>query len=163
MRLELIRVGLLVKLANHYTTKGAFSSITGASQLDCYAKHISKIIRYNSRQHFPWFGWVLWHINHGRLFNAKSSLYICIKYIWFGLVGFYGKSTLEGYLKQNIFINIHYIYMIWFGWFLWHIYHCRLFKTKSFLYIYIKYIWFKLFGFYGKSTLVGYIMLNLFL
>ena len=26
-----------------------------------------------------WLGWVLWHINHCRLFNAKSSLYI--KYI----------------------------------------------------------------------------------
>ena len=23
-----------------------------------------------------WFGWILWHINHCRLFNAKSSLYI---------------------------------------------------------------------------------------
>ena len=28
-----------------------------------------------------WFGLVLWHIKHGRLFNAKSSLYIYIKYI----------------------------------------------------------------------------------
>ena len=27
-----------------------------------------------------WFGLVLWHINHSRLFNAKSSLYIYIKY-----------------------------------------------------------------------------------
>ena len=34
-----------------------------------------------------WFGLDLWHINHCRLFNAKSSLYICIRYIWFGLVG----------------------------------------------------------------------------
>ena len=41
-----------------------------------------------------WFGWVLWHINHCRLFNAKSSLYIYIKYIGFGLVGFYGISTI---------------------------------------------------------------------
>ena len=30
-----------------------------------------------------WFGWVLWHIDNWRLFNAKSSLYIYIKYIWF--------------------------------------------------------------------------------
>ena len=29
-----------------------------------------------------WFGWVLWHINPCRLFNAKSSLNIYIKYIW---------------------------------------------------------------------------------
>ena len=28
-----------------------------------------------------WFGLVLWHINHCRLFNAKSSLCIYIKYI----------------------------------------------------------------------------------
>ena len=34
-----------------------------------------------------WFGLVLWHINHCRLFNAKSFLNIYIKYIWFGLVG----------------------------------------------------------------------------
>ena len=27
-------------------------------------------------------------------------------------------------------------------WFLWHINHCRLFNAKSFLYTYIRYIWF---------------------
>ena len=58
-----------------------------------------------------WFGWVLWHINHCRLFNAKSSLYIYTKYIWFGLVGFYGISTIVGYLMPNPF----YTYInIWF-------------------------------------------------
>ena len=46
-------------------------------------------------------GWVLWHINHCRLFNAKSSLYIYIKYSWFGWVGFYGISTIVGYLMPN--------------------------------------------------------------
>ena len=133
-----------------------------------------------------WFGWVLWHINHCRLFNAKSSLYIYIKYIWFGLVGFYGISTIVGYLmpnplytyildiydwfdwvlwhinhcrllnaKSSLYIYIK--YMIWFGWLLWHINHCWLFNAKSSLCIYIKYIWF---GFYGISTIVGYLMLN---
>ena len=51
-----------------------------------------------------WFGlvcWVLWHINLCRLFNAKSSSYLYIKYIWFGLVGFYGISTIVGYLMPN--------------------------------------------------------------
>ena len=48
-----------------------------------------------------WLGLVLWHINHCRLFNAKSSLYIYIKYIWFGLVEFYGISTIVGYLMPN--------------------------------------------------------------
>ena len=28
-----------------------------------------------------WLGWVLWHINHCRLFNAKSSSYIYIKFL----------------------------------------------------------------------------------
>ena len=47
------------------------------------------------------FGWVLWHINPCRLSNTKSSLYICIKYIWFGLVGSYGILTPVCYLMQN--------------------------------------------------------------
>ena len=29
-----------------------------------------------------WFGWVLVHMNHCRLSNAKSSLYIYFKYIY---------------------------------------------------------------------------------
>ena len=77
-----------------------------------------------------WLGWVLWHINHCRLFKAKSSLYIYIKY------------------------------MIWFGWVLWHINHCRLFNAKFSLYIYIKYIGLGLVGFYGISTIVGYLKPN---
>ena len=48
-----------------------------------------------------WFGWVLWPINLYRLLNAKYSLYIYMKYIWFGLVGFYGISTIVGYLMLN--------------------------------------------------------------
>ncbi len=64
------------------------------------------------------------------LFNAKSSLYIYIKYTGFGLVGFYGISTIVGYLMPNP------------------------------LYTYIKYIWFGLVGFYGISTIVGYLMPN---
>ena len=31
---------------------------------------------------------------------AKSSLYGYIKYIWLGLVGFYGISTIIGYLMS---------------------------------------------------------------
>ena len=48
-----------------------------------------------------WFGRVLWHINQCRLFNAKSSSYIYIKCIGFGLVGFYCISTNVGYLMSN--------------------------------------------------------------
>ena len=40
-------------------------------------------------------------MNHCKLFNAKSFLYIDIKYIGFGLVGFYGISTIVGYLVPN--------------------------------------------------------------
>ena len=48
-----------------------------------------------------WFGWVLWHINHCKLFYAKSSLYIYVKYIGLCLVGSYGMSTIVGYLMPN--------------------------------------------------------------
>ena len=58
-----------------------------------------------------WFGWVLWYINHCRLLNAKSSLYIYIKYIGFGLVGFYGISTIVGFLIP-LYTYISNIYMI---------------------------------------------------
>ena len=63
------------------------------------------------------FGCVLWHINHCRLFNAKSSLYIYIKYIIFGLVGFYGISTIVGYLMPNpLYTYILNIYdLVWLG------------------------------------------------
>ena len=58
-----------------------------------------------------WLG--LWHINPCRSFNAKSSL--CIKYIGFGLVGFYGISTVIGHLIPNplyIYIYIQYVWLV---------------------------------------------------
>ena len=63
------------------------------------------------------FGLVLGHINLFRLFNAKSSLYIYIKYIGFTLVGFYGISTIVGYLMPNpLYTYILNIYdLIWLG------------------------------------------------
>ena len=107
-----------------------------------------------------WCGWVLWHIEYWRLFNAKSSLYIYIKYIWFSLAGFNGKSTVVGYLMQNLLctyiLNIYDLVSL----VLWHTKHCWLFNAKSYLYIYIKYIWFDLVGFHGISTIVGYLMQN---
>ena len=53
-----------------------------------------------------WLGFM--DINHCRLFKAKSSLYIYIKYIGFGWVGFYGISTIVGYLMPNP----HYTYIL---------------------------------------------------
>ena len=73
-----------------------------------------------------WYGWVLWHIDTYRLFNVMSRLYIYIKHVWFTLVGFYGTSTLVGYLRSSlVYIYISNIYMIWFGLVLWHIDPCR--------------------------------------
>ena len=79
-----------------------------------------------------WFGWVLWHINHCRLFNAKSSLYIYNKYIRFGFVGFYGISTIVGYLMLNPLLYIYILNIYRFGFV----------------------------GFDGISTIVGYLMPN---
>ena len=109
-----------------------------------------------------WLGWVLWHINHCWLFNAKSSLYIYIRYILFGLAGFYVISTIVGYLKQNLFYAyIWNIYdLVWLGFMVYN--HCRLFNAKFSSNTYIKYIWFGLDGFYGISTIVGYLMPNIF-
>ncbi len=90
-----------------------------------------------------------------------TYIYIYIKYIWFGLVGFYDISSIVGYLISNpLYTYILNIYkLVWLG--LRHINHYRLFNAKSFLYIYIKYIWFGLVGFYGISTIVGYLMPNI--
>ena len=58
-----------------------------------------------------WFSWVLWHIFHCRLFNAKFSLYVYIKYISFGLIVLDGISTIVGYLMPNLLdVNILNIY-----------------------------------------------------
>ena len=47
------------------------------------------------------FGCFVWNINPCWLFSTKSCLYIYIKYIWFGLVEFYGMSTIVGYFMPN--------------------------------------------------------------
>ena len=64
------------------------------------------------------FGWLgKRHIKHFRLFNAKSSLYIYIKYIRFGLVGFYDISTIVSYFKPNpVYTYILNVYnLVWLG------------------------------------------------
>ena len=78
---------------------------------------------------------VLWQIIVGYL--IPNPLYT---YIWFGLVWFYGISTIVGYLMSNPL----YIYKLniqdLFGLVLWHINHCRLFNAKFSLYIYL--VWY---------------------
>ena len=44
-------------------------------------------------------------MNPCRLFNAKSPFYINIEYIRFGLIRFYGISTIVGYLMSNPLYN----------------------------------------------------------
>ena len=63
------------------------------------------------------FGLVLWHINLCKLFYAKSSLYIYSKYIGFRLTGFYGISSIVGYLMPNpLYTYILNIYdLLWLG------------------------------------------------
>ena len=111
---------------------------------------------------YDWFGWVLWHIRQHRLSNAKSFLYIYLKYVWFGVVGFYGISAIIGYVMPNPFYTCISNIYDWFGWVLWHIRQHRLCNAKSFLYIYLKYVWFGLVGFYGISAIIGYVMPNPF-
>ena len=80
-----------------------------------------------------------------------------------GWVGFYGISTIGRLFnaKSSLYIYIKYIYdLVWFGLVLWHINHCRLFNSKSSLYIYIRYIWDGLVWFYGISTIEDYLMPN---
>ena len=87
-------------------------------------------------------------------------IYTYIRYIGFSLVGFYGISTIVGYFLPNplytCILNIYDLVRLGF----WHINHCWLFKAKSSLYIYIKYIGFGLVWFYGISTILGYLMSN---
>ena len=106
------------------------------------------------------FGLVLWHINHCRLFNAKSSLYIYVKYIWFGLVWFDGISTIVDYLMPNpLYTYISNIYdFVWFYGISTLVGY--LMPNPLYIYICIWYVIFGLVGFYGISTIVGYFMPN---
>ena len=104
------------------------------------------------------FGRVLWHINHCRLFNAKSSLYTYIKYmVWLGgIVWLINHCELVN-VKSSLYIYIYiYIYIYDLVWFAYQ--PCWLFNDIPSLYIYIKYIGFGLVWFYGISTIVGYLM-----
>ena len=119
--------------------------------INYYRLFIAKSSLYIYIIYMIWLG--LSHINHWRIFNAKSSFYIYI-YIWFGLIGFYGTSTIVGYLIPN---PLHTYILIIYDLVWWHINYYRLFIAKSSLYIYI---WFGLIGFYGTSTIVGFLMPN---
>ena len=67
------------------------------------SKKLSKLPLHTYQIYMIWFGSVFYHINHCKLFKDISSLYKCIKYIWFwfSLVWFYGLSTIFGYSISN--------------------------------------------------------------
>ena len=73
--------------------------------LNCHYSHahstLTKINSFISVSVEISFGWVLWHINQCRLFNAKTDFYVYIKYIGFGLVGIYCISTIVGHLMPK--------------------------------------------------------------
>ena len=58
-------------------------------------------------QGVDWFGLVLWHINHFRLFNAKSSSYINIKYIWFVNLFFCTQLNRSKYCYVSLTIQLN--------------------------------------------------------
>ena len=56
-------------------------------------------LNYNFFQRKNWLGFMAYQPLC--VISCKSSLYIYIKYIWFGLDVFYGLSTFVGYLMTN--------------------------------------------------------------
>ena len=72
----------------------AISTIVGYSMPDPFYIYVLNIYRIL-------LGWVLCHVNHCRLFNARSFLYICTEYIGFYWVGFYAISIIVSHLMSN--------------------------------------------------------------
>ena len=114
------RVQILEKKKTFYNLKDWLKGLAWSSpNISNYDRHLKNAKRYNCGNivNLVWFGWVLWHINHCRLFHAKCSLYIYIKYKWFYLIGFYGISTIEGYLMpyplHTYILNIY--NLVWLG------------------------------------------------
>ena len=68
-----------------------------------------------------WFGWVLWHINHCRLFNAILFINILNIYdlVWLGfmaIVGYLMPNPLYSYIYDPIYTYILNIYdLVWLG------------------------------------------------
>ena len=71
----------------------------------------------------------------------QRDMIMMMKYIWFGVVGFYGISIIVDYsMPKPFYIYVLNIYnMVCFDW---YINHYRLYNAESSLFIYIKYIWF---------------------
>ena len=61
-----------------------------------------------------WFGWLLWHINHCRLFNAKSSYTLILNIYNSVWLDFNGISTIIGYPLHTYILNMHYLFWLEF-------------------------------------------------
>ena len=53
---------------------------------ECWTFYLPIIIICLHTDGIKGLGLVLWHINHYRLFNAKSGLFKYIRYIWFVII-----------------------------------------------------------------------------
>ena len=116
----------------------------------------------NSAGRAPFFFYRSWQLNR-RICSPRTGLWIALRCQRVYPLAFYvNRVASHGFRKKILLLlsAVFHYYMIWFGWVLWHINHCRLFNAKSSLYINIRYIWFGLVGFYGISTIVGYLMPN---
>ena len=93
-----------------------------------------------------WFGLVLWHINHCRLFNANSCLQVHIEYIWFVNIFAWGHfcTQLNGftycYLIWIILFGInHLLHTVkWFQVLLCNSYNLTFFCTHKLIYMIYK-------------------------
>ena len=100
---------------------------------------------------------VLWHIGHCWLFNTKSSLYIYIEYIEFGLAVWH-INHCRLFKRNPVYTFILNIYFLVLFCFMAHqpllFIECYIFLVQN------KYIWFGLVWFYWKWTIVDNLKLS---
>ena len=126
---------------NHYTT----GTLVVSWSYNC----LQNIMIINNFKPYEWFKivrfvWVLWHFNHCRLFNAKSSLYI-YKYMickHIVLITLLNEPWLFFCILLNIFKHCYQIRTI-------------VFTINHLLRIFV--------SFYSLLTLVGHLMCTLFI
>ena len=85
--------------------------------IDVEKQQVTNLTWVNWSREELWFGLVLWHINHYRSFNAKSFLYIYIKYMIFKHIleiTFLNKPQLIFFTLLNGFTYFYQIQIILF-------------------------------------------------
>ena len=96
----------IIKIGHKMYSNNILNFQESTTILNAWQKSLETYWRYHVYIKYIRFGLVLWLINHCWLFNAKFSLYIYINYIYFGLAGFYGISTIA---KSSSYMYIKYI------------------------------------------------------